>query len=125
MIRDRYLRIFFIPLLGIVIPLVSGIITYPAYTIVEIIAANIYFIVTSFFIWMGSNWVHAKLRGYFKVGANPFPKIASLCALSVLYGVSAGSISTMIWFYIFTVGKGLKTICMVTNSYIKSICPSC
>ena len=101
MIRDRYLRIFFIPLLGIMIPAVSGIITYDSrYWAIEIIGANIYFIITSFCIWMGSNWIHGKLRGHFKVGSNPFPKIASLCAISLLYGVSIGSISTMIWFYI-------------------------
>lgn len=101
MIRDRYLRIFFIPLLGIMIPAVSGIITYDnRYSAIEIIGANIYFIITSFCIWMGSNWIHGKLRGHFKVGSNPFPKIASLCAISLLYGVSVGSISTMIWFYI-------------------------
>src|SRR5258705_4500328 len=101
MIRDRYLRIFFIPLLGIIIPEVSGIITYDhRYSTGEVIAANIYFIITSFCIWMGSNWIHSKLRGQFKIGSNPFPKIASLCAISLLYGVSIGSISTMIWFYI-------------------------
>ncbi len=101
MIRDRYLRIFFIPLLGIMIPAVSGIITYDnRYSAIEIIGANIYFIITSFCIWMGSNWIHGKLRGHFKVGSNPFPKIASLCAIALLYGVSIGSISTMIWFYI-------------------------
>lgn len=100
MIRDRYLRIFFIPLLGILIPAVSGIITYShRYSTAKIIGANIYFITTSFCIWMGSNWIHTKLRSHFKVGSNPFPKIASLCAISVLYGVSIGCISTMIWFY--------------------------
>jgi LytS/YehU family sensor histidine kinase len=100
MIRDRYLRILFIPLLGIIIPVVSGIITYDGrYSTFEVIASNIYFIVTSFCIWIGSNWIHSKLRGHFKIG-NPFPKIASLCAISLLYGVSLGSISTMIWFYI-------------------------
>lgn len=100
MIRDRYLRILFIPLLGILIPAVSGIITYARYSVGKIIGANVYFIATSLCIWMGSNWIHSKLRAHFKVGSNPFPKIASLCAISLLYGVSLGCISTMIWFYI-------------------------
>lgn len=99
MIRDRYLRMLFIPLLGIMIPVVSGIVTYALYSPIEIIAANIYFILTSFCIWMGSNWIHAKLRRSFEVGKNPFPKIASLCAICLLYGCSIGSISTMTWFY--------------------------
>ncbi len=100
MIRDKYLRILFIPLLGIMIPAISGIITYGRYSTIEIITSNIYFIATSFCIWMGSNWIHSKLRSYFKVGANPFPKIASLCAICLLYGISIGTLSTMVWFYI-------------------------
>jgi len=99
MIRDRYLRIVFIPLLGIMIPVISGIITYPLYSPIEIVSANIYFILTSFCIWRGSNWIHSKLRNYFKHGGNPFPMIASLCGICMLYGASLGSISTMIWFF--------------------------
>jgi sensor histidine kinase YesM len=99
MIRDKYLRILFIPLLGIMIPAVSGIITYGRYSTIEIITSNLYFIATSFSIWMGSNWIHSKLRSYFRVGANPFPKIASLCAICLLYGISMGTLSSMLWFY--------------------------
>ena len=99
MIRDKYLRILFIPLLGIMIPAVSGIITYGRYSPIEIITSNLYFIATSFSIWRGSNWIHSKLRSYFRVGANPFPKIASLCAICLLYGISIGTLSTMLWFY--------------------------
>ena len=99
MIRDRYLRIVFIPLLGILIPVISGIITYSSYSPIEIIAANIYFILTSFCIWRGSNWIHSKLRNSFRPVRNAFPMIASLCAICLLYGGSLGSISTIIWFY--------------------------
>ena len=100
MIRDRYLRIFFIPLLGIMIPVISGIITYSFYSPGEIIGANAFFILTSFCIWRGSNWIHLKLRNLFRFGGNPFPKIASLCAICLLYGGSLGSISTMLWYYV-------------------------
>jgi sensor histidine kinase YesM len=99
MIRDKFLKVLFIPLLGILIPAVSGMITYSRYSIVEIIAANIYFIATSFSIWMGSIWIHSKLRTTFSIRNNPFIKIASLCALSILFGCSVGSASTMVWFY--------------------------
>ncbi len=97
MIRDRYLKLFFIPLLGVMIPPVSGIIVYSHYSGIEIMASVIYFILTSFCIWSGCNWIHSKLRGHFKV-INPFPKIISLCIICLLYGNSVGSISTMIWF---------------------------
>ena len=97
MIRDRYLKLFFIPLLGVMIPPVSGIIVYSHYSGIEIMASVIYFILTSFCIWSGCNWIHSNLRGQFKV-INPFPKIISLCIICLLYGNSVGSISTMIWF---------------------------
>jgi sensor histidine kinase YesM len=98
MIRDRYLKMFFIPLLGIMIPPVSGIIIYSHYSAIEIMASVVYFILTSFCIWLGCNWIHAKLRSYFKAVSNPFPKIISLCIICLLYGNSLGSISTMTWF---------------------------
>jgi len=97
MIRDRYLKLFFIPILGVLIPPVSGIIIYSHYSSIEIMASVIYFILTSFCIWSGCNWIHSNLRGQFKV-INPFPKIISLCIICLLYGNSVGSISTMIWF---------------------------
>lgn len=100
MIRDRYLRLLFIPLLGLLIPAVSGIVTYKLYSTIGIIGANAYFIVTSCCIWMGSNWIHSKLRSHFRVASNPFPKIISLCFICLLYGISIGSLSTMVWFYV-------------------------
>ena len=99
MIRDKYMRLLFIPLLGIVIPIVSGIITYSLYSPLELLAANIYFIFTSYCIWKGSNWIHSKLRRHSTIGANPFRKIASFCGISFLYGCGFGTISTIGWFY--------------------------
>ncbi len=97
MIRDTYLKALFIPLLGIMIPLISGIITYGNYTTLEIIGANLFFILTSFIIWTGCNWVHIKLRIFYKPGVNPFLKILSLCAVSALYGACAGGFMTIVW----------------------------
>lgn len=97
MIRDAYLKAFFIPLLGITIPIISGIVTYSNYSFPEIIAANLFFIFTSFTIWAGCNWIHVKLRLFYKTGVNPFIKIATLCAVSALYGSSIGGLLAMVW----------------------------
>jgi sensor histidine kinase YesM len=97
MIRDRYLRAFFIPLLGIFIPIISGIITYNNYRITQLIGANLYFIFSSFLIWTGSNWVHVKLRSFYKPGVNPFIKIASISLISIMCGISIGGIMAMLW----------------------------
>ncbi|MGC4037262.1 MAG: sensor histidine kinase [Chitinophagaceae bacterium] len=97
MIRDTYLKALFIPLLGIIIPLLSGIITYNNYSTVEIIGANLFFILTSFLIWAGCNWIHVKLRQFYKTGVNPFLKIATLCAVSALYGSCIGGLFAIAW----------------------------
>jgi len=97
MIRDVYLRVIFIPILGVVIPLLSGIITYKNYTTLQLILANIFFILCSFIIWSGSKWVHSKLRVIYAKNTNPFIRISSICLISVLYGISIGGVLTFTW----------------------------
>jgi hypothetical protein len=97
MIRDIYLRLLFIPLLGIFIPLISGIITYRLYSLAGLIGANLYFILTSFCIWKGCNWIHFRLRPLFPQQSNPFIKICTVCFASALYGAGVGSLSTLVW----------------------------
>lgn len=98
MVKDIHLRLLFIPLLGILIPVVSGIVTYEKYTTVEIILSNGYFILTSFVIWGGCNWIHMKLRPLFRKSRTPFLKILSISVVSALYGAASGGALTMIWF---------------------------
>ena len=98
MVRDFQLRLLFIPLLGILIPSVSGIITYEKYTALQLIISVCYFILTSFTIWGGCNWIHMKLRPMFRKAQTPFFKILSISIVSALYGAAAGGLLTMIWF---------------------------
>ncbi|MBK8141387.1 MAG: histidine kinase [Chitinophagaceae bacterium] len=98
MIKDIYLRIIFIPLLGIMLPLLSGIITYSYYSTGELIIANVFFIFTSFIIWRGSNWIHTSIRPLYVSVPASFFKIVSICLASGLYGVCIGIISALTWF---------------------------
>lgn len=98
MVKDVQLRLLFIPLLGMLIPVVSGIITYEKYTAAQIIISNCYFILTSFIIWGGCNWIHMKLRPLFRKNHNPFFKILFISIVSALYGAASGGALTMIWF---------------------------
>ena len=100
MIRDKYLRILFIPLLGVFLPVIAGIITYSKYSASQIIGANVYFIFISFSIWGVSQWIHSKVRLLYKISVNPFLKISSLCLVSAICGTSVGGIMVMIWYKI-------------------------
>jgi two-component system, LytTR family, sensor kinase len=97
MIKDLLLRMIFIPVLGIGLPLISGIITYNQYSLFEIIAANCFFILTSFLIWKGCNWIHNKLRPLYRPISNPFSKIGAVCFVSGVYGACTGGLSSLIW----------------------------
>ncbi|MGZ8508976.1 MAG: sensor histidine kinase [Chitinophagaceae bacterium] len=110
MIKDLILKTIFIPLLGIGLPLISGIINYQRYSIFELIAANLFFILTSFVIWKGCNWIHTKLRPLYRPISNPFSKIAAVCFVSALYGACTGGLSSLIWLKISREPFGLPGI---------------
>lgn len=97
MIKDLLLKMIFIPVLGIGLPLISGIVTYSKYSFVELIAANSFFILTSFLIWKGCNWIHIKLRPLYRPISNPFSKIGAVCLVSGVYGACTGGLSSLIW----------------------------
>jgi len=97
MVKDLLLKTLFIPLLGIGLPLASGIITYHKYSLLELIGANLFFILTSFLIWKGCNWIHIKLRPLYQPISNPFSKIAAVSFVSALYGACTGGLSAIAW----------------------------
>lgn len=99
MVKDLLLKIIFIPLLGIGLPIVSGIITYHKYSFTDLLAANGFFILTSFAIWVGCNWIHKKLRPLYEPISNPFSKIAAVSFVSALYGICTGGLSALIWMH--------------------------
>jgi sensor histidine kinase YesM len=97
MIRDKLFKASFIPLLGIVISYVSGIITYTRYSTVEIVLSNLYFVFVSFCIWSGCQWVHVRMRQFYRVDQNPFSKIISVCIISGIYGIGVSGMLCLIW----------------------------
>src|SRR5690606_25246991 len=97
MIKDLVLKAIFIPLLGICLPILSGLISYRLYSVTELIAANVLFILTSYAIWAGCNWIHIRLRPLYRPINNVPSKILAVCLVSAVYGASTGWLSSMIW----------------------------
>lgn len=100
--REKYMRILFVPALGLMIPYVSGVIHYPDHPVAVIIAANAFFILTSFAIWTASSWVHIKVRPEFVSVYNPFIKILAIISTTMLIGACIGILSVMIWYKLST-----------------------
>jgi len=97
MIKDLLLKIIFIPTLGVGLPLISSLINYKNYSPLELLAANVFFILTSFSIWKGCNWIHIKLRPLYRPISNPFNMIGAVCLVSALYGACTGGLSSFVW----------------------------
>ena len=97
MIRDQIMRLLFIPLLGIAIAYLSGIISYHKYNTAEITGAYVYFVFTSYVIWVGCQWIHIKLRNLYTVNQKPFSKLLSISVISGLYGSAIACILCLLW----------------------------
>lgn len=97
MVKDLLLKLIFIPLLGISLPLISDIITYDKYSAIELAGATLFFFLTSFLIWKGCNWIHSKLRPLYRPIKNSFSKIAAVSLVSALYGACTGGLAAMVW----------------------------
>lgn len=100
MIKDRLLRFLFIPLLGIAIPYLSGVITYSRYSSLELIAITLFFIFLSWSIWTCSTWLHNKIRNWYTVEQNTFIKIFTISLTNALFGGAIAGILTLIFYKI-------------------------
>jgi sensor histidine kinase YesM len=97
MLRDRAIRLLFIPLLGIGISYISGIITYTNYNLIEKTGAVLYFILTSFIIWRGCQWLHMRFRGFYTDNQRYFSKLLFIIVISSLYGFAVSGFLGMFW----------------------------
>lgn len=87
----------FIPLLGVFLPLVAGIITYDLYAFPLLLLINLYFIATSFLIWSGCNWIHLTLRPLYSPLQKLTRRILTICTASAIYGGCVGCLSALGW----------------------------
>ncbi|MEP6584677.1 MAG: histidine kinase [Ginsengibacter sp.] len=99
-VRDRYLRLLSIPILGVAIPYLSGIITYQFYSDSQLFTAHIYFIFIAWCIWNSSVWLHLRLRTLLKPYKNFFTGITSACVINALAGESISYVLTLAWYKI-------------------------
>src|SRR5215218_8101573 len=101
MIKDRWFKTLSIPILGVSIPLLSGLIRYPGLSWMQIITANTIFIATSYIIWQGSVLIISKLRRLAFVKQKVFLKLAMLCLSTSIYAFIVTFCSGFIWQKVF------------------------
>ena len=97
MIKDKLLQLFFIPLLGLVIPYISGIISYEKYSASSLTGISAYFIFVSWCIWAGCHQLHLKLRRSYAINLNPFKKVGVICISAALYTTFISALLCWVW----------------------------
>jgi len=97
MVKDRILKLLFIPILGLIIPYISGMITYERYSSNALIIVFAYFIFVSYCIWQGCHVLHIKLRRLYALNLNPFNKIAAICISSSLCAGIIACVLGLLW----------------------------
>jgi sensor histidine kinase YesM len=97
MTRDTYLRILFIPLPGVLLPVISGLVSYRDYTLLQLVGVYGFFILSSFIIWAGCNWIHIRLRQLFSASTTPLIKILSVCSFCIVYAACISSFTFLAW----------------------------
>jgi two-component system, LytTR family, sensor kinase len=96
--KGFYSRLFFIPVLGMVIPFVLGIVTYRLYTLPELLASASFFIISCFVIWQGSALIHHKLRLLPGLLREPFARIAAIVTSVAAYTALTAMGSMQLWY---------------------------
>ncbi|MEI6947422.1 sensor histidine kinase [Paraflavisolibacter sp. H34] len=102
MIKDTLFKAFCIPLLGIIIPLLSGLARYGQFSAVEVLAANVFFITASYLVWQGAVKIVLGVRRWKPFRQRVFLKMFVLCTCTAAYGFALTGTSAFLWQKIFT-----------------------
>lgn len=110
MIKDTLFKSLLIPLLGILIPLFSGLINVQNFTANQIIYSNILFILTSYIIWQGSVKIISSIRVHQSIRNKIFLKLLVMCFLAAVYGSLVITFSCVLWQSIYLPGFNITSI---------------
>lgn len=97
MIKDTVFKTLSIPILGVLIPLLSGLIRYPKLSGVQIVFSNVLFIAVSYTIWQGAIYIVSKVRRLNFIKQKTFLKLTMLCLSTAIYGFSISTLSGLLW----------------------------
>jgi len=95
--RDQLFRIIFVVLLGVSIPLLSGIVSYSVDRWQYIISTTAYFILTFALSWTACRVFNYRIRALYPITASPFLKMLLLCLSSSLIAGVLLSTATVVW----------------------------
>lgn len=104
-LNDIGFRLILIPLFGILIPIVTGMINHANFTDWEVKFSFLYTIAISFVIWHGNRYLLFTLRSYFDWFNKPMRKMAVLLLSVTFFTIPVSILLLVGWYRIF--GNGI------------------
>lgn len=101
MIKDTFLKVLLIPLLGILIPLYSGLFAINDHRLNGVIVSVIFFLITSYIIWDGLVRIIARLRNHPAISYNIFSKLLMLSIIAAAYSALVMLVAALLWQQLF------------------------
>ena len=97
MIKDITFQGIFIMLSGIVFPILSGIISYNNYSVIELLGSGLYFFLIAVLIAAGCRQVTGRVRQQFRIRDNALTKILLLSFWGALYSMLMTALMAYGW----------------------------
>ncbi len=101
MIKDTFLKVLFIPLLAVWVPLYSSLVVVHQFTVSTLILAVIYFAVLAVSIWNGVVRITSYYRGVSILKNTIFLKLLLLTALALLFSIMVAGAAAILWQELF------------------------
>lgn len=97
MIKSITLRVSFIFLLGVTFPLLSGIVSYRQYSVIELLGSIVYFFFIALIISVGCVWIVNRIRRSFTIKSNPYSRIGYYAGTTTMFTLAFTSVLLWGW----------------------------
>jgi hypothetical protein len=120
-VNDIGFRLILIPVFGIAIPLITGMINTSNFSNWQIKLSFLYTIGIAFLVWQGNRYLNFSLRSYFDWYNKPVKKIFAVLFTIFFYTIPVTVLLLVGWYKIFADGKPNWTV-VFTSTLIILIC---
>jgi len=117
MIRDVTLKMLLIPLLGLLLPLLTGVVIITAHSNVELVATLLFFILVSYIIWQLTVYVFHVVRHSKWALKNVYSKLVLLVVAIGLVVAFVAGIFLLLWQKLFIGSYQKSTLISASLSY--------
>lgn len=117
-VNDIGFRLILIPLFGIGIPLLTGMVNGGDFSNIKVKLSFLYSILIAFVIWEGNRYLHFSLRSYFDWYKKPVHKIVAMLLTICFYTIPVSILMLVGWYKLFDQGPPNRQIIFIATLII-------